>query len=136
MSNENQSPKIKNIEVGKFYFIHDGSKTGHPGLIVWKDDVKNLYIAIKFGTTKNDDNEVLSNKISLATTNYIYKRLFVGKRKDFGKNELCEFHITEEIRYKYAEILKNNLKYSKAVANSQRDFLDKNKDAMFEKIKK
>ena len=32
---------IKNIEVGKFYLIHDGSRTGHPGLVVWKDDEKN-----------------------------------------------------------------------------------------------
>ena len=35
LDNEN---RIKVIEVGIFYFIHDGSKTGHPGLIVWKDD--------------------------------------------------------------------------------------------------
>ena len=23
----------KNIEIGKFYLIHDGSKTGHPGYV-------------------------------------------------------------------------------------------------------
>lgn len=27
----------KNIEIGKFYFIHVGSKTGHLGFVVWKD---------------------------------------------------------------------------------------------------
>ena len=26
----------KIIEIGKFYLIHDGSKTGHPGLVIWK----------------------------------------------------------------------------------------------------
>ena len=34
---------IKNIEVGKFYLIHDGSKTGHPGLVVWESKEKNIY---------------------------------------------------------------------------------------------
>ena len=47
---------IKVIEVGKFYLIHDGSYPGHPGLIVWKEDHANLYLAIKFGTTKNKEN--------------------------------------------------------------------------------
>ena len=53
---ENQSVlKIKNIEVGKFYFIHDGSKTGHPGLVVWKNDEKNRYLIVRFDSDKEGD---------------------------------------------------------------------------------
>lgn len=49
---------IKNIEIGKFYLIHDGSKTGHPGFVVWKDDSANLYLLIKFGSAQNKDNMI------------------------------------------------------------------------------
>lgn len=34
MSNQNSSTITKKIEVGKFYFIHDGSETGHPGFVI------------------------------------------------------------------------------------------------------
>ena len=40
MSNQNSSTNTKNIEVGKFYLIFDGSRTGHPGFVIWKDDEK------------------------------------------------------------------------------------------------
>ena len=82
---ENNRPK-KVIEVGKFYLIHDGSKTGHPGLIVWKNDEFNLYLALKFGTTSNKNNLPLKRSIGGgAIESFIYKKLFLGKRKDFGK---------------------------------------------------
>ena len=48
---ENEN-KIKQIEVGKFYFIHDGSKTGHPGFVVWKDDEANRYLVIRTDSDK------------------------------------------------------------------------------------
>ena len=51
----NQPKPIKNIEVGKFYFIHDGSKTGHPGYVVWKDDEKNRYLVVRFDSDKYGD---------------------------------------------------------------------------------
>ena len=43
---------IKNIEIGKFYFIHDGSKTDHPGYVVWKDDFANRYLVIRTDSDK------------------------------------------------------------------------------------
>lgn len=135
-SNHNQPKPIKNIEVGKFYFIHDGSKTGHPGYVVWKDDEKNLYAAIKFGTTKNDDNEVLLNRINPIKRNFIYKRLFVGRRKDFSKDELCDFYITDEIIEKFVKIRQNNLKFSKNVSKAQKHFLNRNKNVLLVDIKK
>ena len=76
---------IKNIEVGKFYLIHDGSKTGHPGLVIWKDDVQNLYLIIKFGSTCNKDNAIFPYPIGKdIKQSYYFKRPFLGKRKDIG----------------------------------------------------
>ena len=46
MSETKALPQIKNIEVGKFYLVYDGSKTGHPGFIIWKDDLKNRYLVV------------------------------------------------------------------------------------------
>ena len=44
---------IKLIEVGKFYFVHDGSKTGHPGFVVWKDDLANRYLVVRTDSDKS-----------------------------------------------------------------------------------
>ena len=86
----------KVIEVGKFYLIHDGSKTGHPGLIIWKDDAHNLYLAIKFGSSSAKDNVKFLYPLSKDITNsYYYKRLFLGKRKNFGTIELTRLTILD-----------------------------------------
>lgn len=47
--------QIKKIELGKFYTIHDGSKNGHPGLIVWKNDELNRYLVVKFDSDKKGE---------------------------------------------------------------------------------
>ena len=87
----------KLIEVGKFYFVHDGSKTGHPALVVWKDDKRNLYLAIKIGTSQNKNNLPLEKSLSPNAKHFIYKRPFLGKRKDFGFKALLDLTVTWEI---------------------------------------
>lgn len=95
MPNKKTSQIIKNINVGKFYFIHDGSKTGHPGLIVWKDDAKNRYLVVrfdsdKFGDIPKKDRGVkhitkLKHPTSLEVMNsYVHNRPMLCKRKDIG----------------------------------------------------
>ena len=106
----------KTIEVGKFYLIHDGSKTGHPGLVVWKNDELNLYIAIKFGTSKTDDNIKLKQNLISNVHNYMYKRLFVGKRKDFGSKAFTDMIITKEVQRKFEEIKHNKFYFSSNVS--------------------
>ena len=87
----------KVIEVGKFYFIHDGSPNGHPGLIIWKNDSHNLYLAIKFGSSPSKDNIKLGYSLSNdVSKSYYYKRLFLGKRKNFGSDILKKFNIKEK----------------------------------------
>ena len=82
---------IKNIEVGKFYLIHDGSKTGHPGLVIWKDDNQNLYLIIKFGTSSNKDNASFPYPIGPdIKQSFYFKRPFLGKRKDIGNKPFAD----------------------------------------------
>ena len=86
----------KIIEVGKFYFIHDGSKSGHPGFVIWKDDERNLYLAIKFGTSPNEHNFPFVHPVGENTDkSYVYKRAFLGKRKDYIKRSLPDMKISE-----------------------------------------
>ena len=87
----------KTLDLGKFYFIHDQSLVGHPGLIVWKDDLANLYLAIKVGTSPNTHNFSFCRPIGNGIKNsYIYKRAFLGKRKDFSKRTLDDMFITDK----------------------------------------
>ena len=87
--------KIKILEVGKFYLIHDGSKTGHPGLIIWKDDEHNLYLAIKFGTSKNEHNIRFKHPVGIGVKqSYFYKKSFLGKRRDFGSISFNDMIVT------------------------------------------
>lgn len=95
MSNKNSSPITKHIEVGKFYFIHDGSKTGHPGFIVWKDDEKNRYLVVRFDSDKYGDVPKKDRGIKHITrlshptnpivmNSYVHNRPMICKRKDIG----------------------------------------------------
>ena len=89
--------QTKVIEVGKFYQIFDGSKSGHPGYIIWKNDDHNLYLAIKFGTTKNKNNTPIHYSIKSGDKeNLVYNKMFLGKRKNIGKNELTEMKISDD----------------------------------------
>ena len=95
MSNKSSSPITKNIEVGKFYFIHDGSKTGHPGFVVWKDDEKNRYLVVRFDSDKYGDVPKKDRGIKHITrlshptnpivmNSYVHNRPMICKRKDIG----------------------------------------------------
>jgi len=89
--------EVKSIEVGRFYFIHDQSLVGHPGLIIWKNDENNLYLAIKFGSSPNVHNIKFTRPVGdRVKTTYVYKRPFLGKRRDFSKKELTDMIITTE----------------------------------------
>lgn len=112
----------KVIEVGKFYLIHDGSKTGHPGLIIWKDDFHNLYLAIKFGSSSSKENIKFTYPLSKdITTSYYYKRLFLGKRRNFGSIELTKLSILDK---DLSDLIKTfdylNPKYSKDLNSKDR----------------
>lgn len=95
---------IKNIEIGKFYLIHDGSKTGHPGFVLQKDDEANRYLVIitesdKIGNvSKREADKRHLTDLDYPTEDkvaksYIKKRPVLCKRKDIGKELIgMSFH--------------------------------------------
>ena len=103
---EKPLPKsIKQIDVGKFYLIHDGSRTGHPGFVVWKDDEANRYLVIRTDSdkpgfpTKESRGEKHITKLThpteeKVTNSYVHNRPMMCKRKDLGSKELIgmRFH--------------------------------------------
>ena len=114
---------IKNIEVGKFYLIHDGSRTGHPGLVVWKDDEKNRYLVIRIDSdkpgsiTKEEKGEKHITKLKHPTedkviNSYVHNRPMMCKRKDIGSNELIGMKIHEDDMDLIKEISKRNPEYT------------------------
>lgn len=114
MSNQKATQITKKILVGHFYFIHDGSKTGHPGFVVWKDDEKNLYLAIKFGSTPNIHNFPFNRAVGKGIAqSYIYKRAFLGKRKDYSRTTLRNMEISKkECKYLLNKVEFINVVYS------------------------
>ena len=102
MSDSNEKSSIREestkvIEVGTFHQIFDGSKSGHPGYIIWKNDEHNLYLAIKFGTSSNKNNTQLNYAIRKGDkSNLVYTKPFLGKRKNYGKDVLDDMSITKE----------------------------------------
>ena len=50
-----ENSSIKNIEIGKFYFVRDDSTCGHPGYVIWKDDLANRYLVIRTDSDKKGE---------------------------------------------------------------------------------
>lgn len=111
--------KKKIIQVGKFYLIHDGSKTGHPGFLISKDDEKNMYLFIKFDSDKKGDipkgkrgirhitklKHPISNDV---ISSYVKNRPFLCKRKDIWQKEMSGLVISKSDKNIIAKISKKN----------------------------
>lgn len=104
MDYNQNTPKTKNIEVGKFYVIHDGSQTGHPGLVIWKSDEFNCYLVVRFDsdkkgeTPKSDKGTKHITALSHPTSDsvvksYVRNRPMLCKRKDIGTVFPQDMHI-------------------------------------------
>ena len=114
---------IKVIEVGKFYFVHDGSKTGHPGFVIWKDDEANRYLVIRTDSdkpgaiTKEQKGEKHLTKLKYPTeekvvNSYVHNRPMMCKRKDIGSKELVGMHFHKDDLDLINEISKRNPEYT------------------------
>ena len=114
---------IKNIEVGKFYIIHDGSDGGHPGLVIWKDDLNNLYLLIKFGTTQNDKNTPIEHPLSKnVSKHYVYKRAVLAKRKDVGREWMFDYEINDEDKSIVENVTIEQPVFSKSINRKDKRF--------------
>lgn len=93
----NEKKIIKQLNEGSFYMTHDGSETGHPGMIYWKSDEKNLYLAFKTDTSDGPHRTKLTVKTDdIVDESFVMNRPFLGKRKDFGSKELTDMHFSLE----------------------------------------
>ena len=121
---EKESPK-KTIEVGKFYLIFDGSKTGHPGFVVWKDDEANRYLVIR--TESDKPGKITKRELerqhlidlkhptdSTVVKSYIRTRPMMCKRKDIGNKELIGMSIHPEDQILVDEVSKKQPQFSKS----------------------
>ena len=84
----------KHLLKGKFYSVHK-----HPGLIVFKSDKKNVYIAVVTGTTRRRHQTLLKHSTEeKVKTSYANNRPILGKRKHFGSKELVDMRIHPDDR--------------------------------------
>lgn len=84
----------KHLEKGRFYAVNK-----HPGLIVFKNDRKNIYLAAVTGTTKRKHQTMLKHPTELKVkASYVNNRPVQGRRKHFGSKELKGMRIHSEDR--------------------------------------
>ena len=84
----------KHLEKGRFYSVNK-----HPGLIVSKNDKKNIYIAVVTGTTKRKHQTMLTHPTeSKVKVSYVNNRPVQGRRKHFGSKVLKGMKIHSEDR--------------------------------------
>ena len=95
----NEKKVIKQLNEGSFYWTHDGSEGGHPGMIYWKNDKRNLYLAITTGTSEEDNpnfERLTEPTSSDVEKSFVNKNPFLGNRRDFdGENldQKMSFHV-------------------------------------------
>ena len=82
----NNKAKIKkHLQKGRFYHIHEGSPTGHPGMIFWKNDKRNLYLTLTTDSSVGNHRTKLSKPTNKETNqSYVYNRPTLAKRRDVG----------------------------------------------------
>ena len=84
----------KRIHKGKFYHFHDGSKTGHPGMVYWKSDRKNLYLAVTTDSEDGTHRTPLKYPIEKGVKkSFVKNRPLLAKRKNVGSEyKTLKFH--------------------------------------------
>lgn len=121
----NQSKPIKNIEVGKFYLIFDGSRTGHPGYVLKKNDQKNQYLVLRLDSDKPGEVTKKQRQVRHITklkhptsadvvNSYVKNRPTMCRRKDVGSKLLTGLTIHKEDIKLVMEISKRNPEYSRS----------------------
>ena len=84
----------KHLEKGKFYVVNR-----HPGLIVFKNDKKNIYIAVVTGTSRHRHQTKLHHPTEPGVKeSFVNNRPIQGKRKHFGSRELIGMKIHRDDR--------------------------------------
>ena len=80
----------KKVKKGKFYHFHEGSPSGHPGMVYWKNDNKNLYLAVTTDSSPGEHRTKLAYPTSSnVSKSYVYNRPLLAKRKNIGGKEMA-----------------------------------------------
>lgn len=119
----------KVIEIGKFYYIHDGSKTGHPGLVITANDSENRYLVARLDSDKFGEVSKISKGVrhitklsaptsKLVATSYVHNRPMLCKRKDIGK-ELNDLSIAPEDMDIVYNVSKGNPEYAPSLRKAK-----------------
>ena len=120
----------KQIEIGKFYLIYDGSRTGHPGYVVWKDDENNRYLVIRLDSDKPGESTKEERQVRHITklrhptsknvvNSYVKNRPTLCKRKDIGSKPLIGLKIHKDDLKTIQAISKRNPEYSRSFKNKK-----------------
>ena len=129
MKNKTENNRV--IEVGRFYLIFDGSRTGHPGLIIWKDDSANLYLVVR--TESDKEGKISKRELerqhlidlkhptdSSVVKSYVRTKPLMCKRKDIGKKELIGMSIHPDDQSIIEAVSKRKPQYSKSFGKKQK----------------
>ena len=121
MKRKRKRPKNHKIilEEGKFYNVHEGSKTGHTGRIEKADYINDEYLCITtHSLTKEEYEEKKKNntfrkdyvELEVSTSKSVYKSLinkrpFLGGRDDYGDKEFSDMSISKKDSKKVQYVL-------------------------------
>lgn len=100
----------KHLEKGRFYHRSD-SKGGHPSLLYEKNDRKNKYKTLVF--TSSHIKGTIKLKRSIDITNpakkyYVHLKIYIGKRRDFGRKALTRLRVDKEDKTLLRIIIRKN----------------------------
>ena len=117
----------KKLRKGRFYLVHDGSCHGHPGMIYWKSDRKNLYLSLTTGTSYNKDLIRLKKCTdSNVKESFVNKKPFLGKRKDYGSIEKLDMFFSKiDKKTILREISKREPRFSKSLSRKDKRLFKK-----------
>lgn len=115
----------KHIEKGKFYHFHEGSPRGHPGMVYWKNDKKNLYLAVTTDSTAGEHRTSLNAPTDSAVEkSYVYNRPLLAKRKDIG-SEHSKMRFSKKDRKILQVVSRRNYRESPSVRSKDRRYIKK-----------
>lgn len=127
MKNDKKPKQTKIIIKGKFRHIHEGSPTGHPGMVYWKNDKRNLYLAFTTDSSAGTHRTILSKPTSSNVKHsYVNKRPLLAKRKDFG-SEYNNMKFSKEDRTLLKVISRRKYRESPSIKSKDRRYLKKMK---------
>ena len=114
---------IKSIQKGRFYHVHEGSPTGHPGMVFWKNDKRNLYLTITTDSSEGEHRTMLSTPTSKEIKHsFVYNRPTLAKRRDIG-GQYKNMVFSKKDKNLLRIISRKNYRETKSIKSKDRRFI-------------